>query len=110
MSKSDLRRQLFEHTGKIPFDDRRSLTGKIEDISPPLLKKFLGDIGSDIPNLDLSHEEILDKLRLTLPVNGHKAPRNIALMFFSEDPGKFFPGMRIEVVRFINGAGGDLID
>jgi predicted HTH transcriptional regulator len=109
-AKGDLRRRLFEHTGKIPYDDRRSLTGKTEDISPVLLKKFLNETGSGIPRLNLSHEEICDKMRLTVPVNDHKAPRNVALIFFSEDPERFFPGMRIEVVRFLDDAGGNLID
>ena len=48
-------------------------------------------------------------MRLTTPVNGHKVPRNVALLFFHLDPDQFFPGARIEVVAFPDDASGDLL-
>ena len=31
----------IEQTARIPFDDRRSLVAKVEDISPMLVRRFL---------------------------------------------------------------------
>ncbi|MCK4766243.1 MAG: protein kinase [Candidatus Aminicenantes bacterium] len=106
----DLRRQLMEQTAKIPYDDRRSLTGEMEDISLRLVNKFLRDIGSGLSGMELSLEEAAEQLNVLVPVNDHKVPRNVALLFFSDDPEKFFSGARIEVVQFADDAGGDLIE
>jgi ATP-dependent DNA helicase RecG len=53
--------------------------------------------------------EIYRRMALVAQVNGYEVPRNVALLFFHEDPERFFAGARIEVVRFADGAGGDLI-
>jgi ATP-dependent DNA helicase RecG len=45
-----------------------------------------------------------------MPLNAHEAPRNVSLLFFNENPDKFFRGARIEVVQFGDDAGGDLIE
>ncbi len=111
-AQGDLERQLIESAAKIPFDDRRSLTGSTDDISIGKVKRFLDDIRSHLGSMDIAPEEMLRKLRLVVPVNNHEVPRNVALMFFSEDPEPFFPGVRphIDVVQFGDDAGGDLID
>jgi len=109
-AQGDLLRQLMEAAAKIPFDDRRSLAGSINDISITRVKRFLEDIRSHLASMDIPSEEILRKLRLIVPVNKHEVPRNVALMFFSEDPEQFFRGARIEVVQFGDDAGGDLIE
>lgn len=105
----DLRRQLMEQAAKIPFDDRRSLTGTVNDISPSLVIQFLRDIRSHLATMAFAPEEIYEKLRLVVPVNSHTLPRNVALLFFNADPERFFRGTRIEVVQFGDDAGGDLI-
>ena len=49
-------------------------------------------------------------MQLTSPLNGHDAPRNVALLFFADEPERVFPGARIEVVQFTDDAGGNLIE
>lgn len=34
-------------------------------------------------------------------------PKNVGLLFFNEEPQRFFPGVQIDVVWFPEGAGGD---
>jgi len=109
-AKDDLLRQLMELAAKIPFDDRRSLTGSVTDISTNLVTKFLEDIRSHLASMELPPEEVFRKLRLVTRVNSYEAPRNVALLFFNEDPAKFFRGACIEVVQFGDDAGGDLIE
>ena len=111
IARGEVLRQLIETTGRTPFDDRRSLQGRVEDISTDLIGEFLHAIRSDLIDADppIPKSELFDKLRLTVPINGHKVPRNVALLFFHLDPDQFFPGARIEVVEFPDGAGGDRI-
>ena len=109
-AQGDLRRQLLEQAAKIPFDDRRSLTGSIEDVSIAEVKRFLVDIRSRLASIDLDAGELLRRLRLVVPVNDHEVPRNVSLLFFSGEPERFFAGARIEVVEFGDDAGGDLIE
>ncbi len=44
-------------------------------------------------------------MRITTRVDGREAPRNVGLLFFSDDPERWFRGARIEVVRFTGAAG-----
>ncbi len=105
-------RQLMEGAAKIPFDDRRSLRAKLEDISPTLVRRFLHQVRSDILNASppVGDYDLYQKLRIVVPINAHEVPRNVGLLFFHEDPDQFFPGARIEVVRFRDDAGGDLME
>ncbi len=109
-AQGDIRRQLLEQSAKIPFDDRRSLTAKIEDISLILVHRFLKDIKSHLAAAEIEPKELYEKLKLVVPVNEHYVPRNAAVLFFNEDPERFFPFARIEVVQFRDDSGGDLID
>ncbi len=102
---------LMQMTSPVPFDDRRNLDGTINEISPQLVLNFLSEIKSDLvaPEANIPDREIYQKLRLTVRINNHEVPRNVALLFFSNDPEKYFPGCRIEIVRFGDEAG-DLLE
>lgn len=105
-AKDDLRRQLFEQTARVPFDDRRCLGGRIEDVSPLLVRRFLSDVGSSVVRESgQSLGDLLRAMRMTVRVNAHLEPKNVALLFFHETPESFFPGARIEVAQFSDGAG-----
>ena len=101
-AKGEVLRQLMETTGRTPFDDRRNLEARIEDLSPALVRRFLHEIKSDLIDADppVADYDLYDRLRLVTPVNGHKVPRNVALLFFNLQPDRFFEGARIEVVGF----------
>jgi ATP-dependent DNA helicase RecG len=111
-AQDDIHRQLIEQTARIPFDDRRNLTARIEDISPLLVRRFLADVRSELVAVgqQIDDLQLYEHLRLLAPINGHKVPKNVALMFFQENPDKFFPGSRIEIVQFGDDAGGNLIE
>jgi ATP-dependent DNA helicase RecG len=96
-------RQLMAMTAKVPFDDRRSLEARIEDISPFLVRRFLHEIGSDLANHEppLEEAQLFRLMNLVARVNGHEVPRNIALLFFNEEPDRFFRETRTEVVEFL---------
>ncbi|HKI00944.1 MAG TPA: ATP-binding protein [Thermoanaerobaculia bacterium] len=105
-------RQLIALTAKVPFDDRRNLEARIEDLSPLLVRRFLNDIRSDLINHSpsIDDRQIFRLMNLAVRINSHEVPRNVGLIFFNEDPDKFFRGARTEVVQFGDDAGGDLIE
>jgi ATP-dependent DNA helicase RecG len=109
-AQGDTLRQLMALAAKIPFDDRRSLEAHTRDLSPTLVRRFLGEVGSKLADEEIADLALYRKLRLVAPVNAHEVPRNVGLLFFNEDPDRFFPGARIEVVRFPDDAGGDRLD
>ncbi len=108
----ELLTQPLQLTAKVPFDDRRRLDAPMSAIDGSLLRRFLADVKSDFasPGEGLSTEEILRRLRLTVGTNGTEAPRNVALLFFSERPDVYFGGAWIDVAYFRDDAGGDLIE
>jgi ATP-dependent DNA helicase RecG len=96
-------------TAKVPFDDRRALNVPIEQLSMALVRRHLQNLGSGLA-ADSDDREVLRRMRITVPVNGHEVPRNVALLMFTEDPERWFPGARIEVAQFAGDARGNLIE
>jgi len=111
-AKGEILTQLLQMTAKVPFDDRRNTLASIDVISPALVRNFLSDIKSDLvaPSVSIPDRDLYHHLRIVGPINDHLAPRNVALLFFVDNPEQFFPGARIEVVQFGDDAGGDLIE
>lgn len=104
----ELKTQLMQLTARVPFDDRRALQASVLDIRETKVREFLHDIGSGL--LDEQDTRTLYRsLRIAEPVNGHDAPRNIGLLFFSQNPEQWFPGSRIEVVHFAGDSGGNTL-
>lgn len=110
-ARGALRSQLFEQAARVPFDDRRSAYVGVDKISERLVREFLADVKSEMSRgTAFDRDTVYSNMRLVVPLNAHLAPRNIALLFFTDDPDRIFPGARIEVVQFADGAGGDLIE
>ncbi len=111
-AKGEILTQLMQMAAKVPFDDRRNAAVSIDVISPTLVRNFLSDIKSDLVALGVSipDRDLYRYMRISARVNDHEAPRNVALLFFVNDPGEYFPGTRIEIVQFGDDAGGNLIE
>jgi ATP-dependent DNA helicase RecG len=104
--------QLLQLTARVPFDERRRNDVATAAISPRLLAEYLREVGRDLSadpdTMDV--RDTLRRLRLTSGSNGAEAPRNAALLFFTDDPEERFAGCRIELAEFHDDAGGDLIE
>ena len=107
-NQPELKTQLMQLTARVPFDDRRALQASVLEIRETKVREFLHDIGSGLVD-EHDTRTMYRNLRITEPVNGHDAPRNIGLLFFSQNPEQWFPGARIEVVHFASDAGGDTL-
>lgn len=108
-ASGDILRQLISLTARIPFDDRRATGVSIEKIREQMVREFLAEVRSGLLG-ETDAREIYRRMRLSAPVNGHEVPRNVALLFFADDPEEWFPGARIEVVQFADDAAGNVIE
>jgi ATP-dependent DNA helicase RecG len=82
-----------------------------EDIDE-IQKKIRGNSDLVAPGVTIPDIELYRSLKLVKKVNDHEVPRNVALLFFVNDPERYFDSerIRIEVVQFGDDAGGDLIE
>ncbi len=101
---------LLEQTARVPWDDRLALDAQVEDLREAKVREHLHDVGSGLisPNHQLDSLEIYRRMRLTKVVNDHEAPRNVGLLFFSEDPERWFAGAKIEVAQFAGDRAGSV--
>lgn len=104
----DLKTQLMQMTARVPFDDRRALHANVLEIRETKVREFLHDIGSGLVD-EPDTQTLYRNLRIADPVNGHDVPRNVGLLFFSQNPETWFPGARIEVVHFTSDASGNAL-
>ena len=108
-ARGEIRTQLIAQTARIPFDDRRNLRATVDAISPTLVRRFLSHVQSDLipPGTNIADGDLYQRMRIVVQINDHFAPRNAALLFFSETPERFFPCAQLEIVQFADR--GDLI-
>lgn len=111
-AKGEILRQLIEMTAKTPFDDRQNLEAKVIELSPILVKRYLTEVKSDLLASEPPLEDLqfYSALRIVKPVHDYLAVKNCGLLFFIENPEKYFPGARFDVVQFGDDAGGNLIE
>ncbi len=105
--RGDLVRGLVEQTARVPWDDRRTLDARVSDLREAKVREYLRDVGSGLLD-EPSAAEVYRRLRVTMTVNDHEAPRNVGLLFFSSDPDGWFRGANIEVVHFAADRAGDV--
>ncbi len=98
---------LMDQAAKVPWDDRRAFEASMSDRRESKVREYLRDVRSGLVDLP-SLSDVCRRMQITRQVNDHEVPRNVGLIFFSEDPRAWFRGARIEVVQFAGGPGGDV--
>ena len=99
----------MRQTARVPWDDRRAEEARIEDLSGARVREYLRNAGSGL--LDVPDEpEIYRRMRIVTRINEHEVPRNAGLLFFADEPERWFSGAKIEVVQFAAGQSGDILE
>lgn len=108
--KDPLCDQLMQLTASTSFDERKRYDVPLTSISEFLLRRTLTDMRSDLVTSEASLDtpELLRRMRLSAPKNGSEAPRNVALLFFTDSPESFIPCAFIEMAQFRDD--GDVIE
>ena len=100
--------QLVDQSATVPWDSRAALNVTVDDLSETLVREHLRACDSALLDEPDAHT-IYRKMDIVRRVNDHEVPRNVALLFFSRDPTRWFPGAKIEVSILRTGADGDAI-
>ena len=105
-------KQLISQSEKIPFDDRLNYQAELSDLSPLLIKAFLKDVKSDLEKevSNISFEDLCRQMQIADGTKEQLRPKNVGLLFFSENPEKFFPYTKIEVVHFFDDIGDRFVE
>ena len=101
--------QLLNQSASVPWDARAALNATVDDLSETMVREHLRACGSALPE-ESDARTIYRKMDIVRRVNAHEVPRNVALLFFSRDPARWFPGAKIEVAILRTGTGGDVIE
>ena len=111
-AKGAEKEELISLTSNIPFDDRKNTQAKLENISLLLVKDYLLKVGSKLADQvgKIPDQDVLGQMELISGRNEHVFPRNVGLMLFAEQPEKFFPYTRVEIVEFPEGDAGPFIE
>ena len=104
--------ELYSLSNKVPFDDRVNHQAEMTDLNINLIRQYLSAVGSGmVKDLDSRPlEKICEDMGICNTMPEYRKPKNVGLMFFSDEPEKFFPYAQIDVVAFPKGLGGDEID
>ncbi len=101
--------ELISLAATVPFDDRYNQQASLDDLSPRLLEEFLREVGSELADevKSLSPEALGRQMNIVGGPSEAVFPKNAGLLFFNDEPRRFFPATQIDVVWFPDGAGGD---
>lgn len=107
-ARGQYEQELMTLANRIPYDDRQNTAANVSDLKPALMQSFLAEIGSDLSEsaLDLSVEELGRRMEVVRGPKEAPKPVNAGLMFFTDEPSKWFPQTQIDVVEMPNGPGG----
>lgn len=102
---------LYTLANQVPFDDRPNHNAELADLNDMLIKSYLKEVGSAL--YDNAHlmdfEEVCRNMHIVAGPLEHPVPLNVGLLFFSDNPDKFFPYAQIDIVEFPDGEGGDVL-
>lgn len=103
VAEGELRRQLEEVSARVPYDDRVAEGATLDEISSTLVHEYLRETRSRLANERHEATALYRNLNLIRGQNGHAAPRNVALLFFSLEPRRWYRGAAIDIVQFPEG-------
>jgi ATP-dependent DNA helicase RecG len=109
-AKGPLEAELLQLAANVPFDDRVRPDAEVADLSLRLIQAHLQEVKSDLFEasgaMDLAR--ICSAMRIVDGPPENLRPRNVGLLFFTDDPRRFIPEVQIDVVHFPDGKAGEI--
>ena len=99
---------LLEKTA-LPWDNQTAQDAQLDDLREATVREHLHDVGSALRRQP-DAATIYRHMGITSSINQHEVPRNVGLLFFSEEPRRWFPGAQIVVAQFAAGSRGPVQD
>ena len=90
-------RELLSLAATVPFDDRYNQAASLDDLSPRLIEEFLREVKSELANdmKNLSIEALGRQMNIVGGPHEAPFPKNVGLLFFNDQPQRFFPVTQI---------------
>ncbi len=109
-SNEDEKRELYSLAGNVPFDDRINHTAQIPELKLTLIKEYLNDVNSELFDKasSINFESLCKQMNIVEGADEYLKPKNIGLLMFTNDPDKYIPVSRIELVEFEDSEAGDI--
>ena len=107
VARGNTLRQLMELTARIPFDDRVNNRASVSDFDLALIQAHLQEVKSDLytESIKMPLTDLAKAMYIAKGPDEDLRPVNIGLLFFSQNPEKFFPRSWIELVWHKDGSG-----
>jgi len=101
--------ELMSLAAKVPFDDRINQRASLDDLDLGLIRTYLKQVKSDLfsESAEMDFNRLCRQMNLVDGPDEWLFPKNVGLMFFNEEPSRFFPQTQIDVVHFPEGPGAD---
>ncbi len=101
--------ELMSLAATVPFDDRNNQRADLEDLDLGLIRAYLKQVKSDLfrESAELDFSRLCRQMNIVDGPDESLRSKNVGLMFFNEEPSRFFPQTQIDVVHFPDGPDAD---
>ena len=93
--------------GALPWDNQVAQAAQLDDLREATVREYLHDVRSALREQP-DAATVYRHMDITVPANHHETPRNVGLLFFSDDPQRWFAGARIVVAQFAGDRAGEV--
>ena len=93
----------------LPWDNQAAHGAQLGDLREAMVREHLHDVRSALREQP-DAATVYRHMGITVPVNNHETPRNVGLLFFADDPMRWFAGARIVVAQFAGDRAGEVQD
>jgi ATP-dependent DNA helicase RecG len=102
--------ELLQLAANVPFDDRVRYDVELSALSLHLIQSHLQEVKSDLfeESGSMDFGRLCTAMQIVDGPLENLRPRNVGLLFFTENPGRFIPQVQIDVVRFPEGKAGSI--
>jgi len=106
-AKAEEEQELLSMANRIPFDDQTNHHAEITHLNLTLIQAHLAEIKSDLleETKSLPFPELCRRMNTAEGPDEYLKPKNVGLLFFNDDPKRFFRGAQIDVIEFQDDVG-----
>jgi ATP-dependent DNA helicase RecG len=109
-AKGSLEGELLQLAASVPFDDRVRHDATVSDLSLRLIQAHLQEVKSGLfeASGSMDFARLCQAMRIVDGPPESLHPRNVGLLFFTDDPRRFLPQVQIDIVHFPEGRAGEI--
>lgn len=91
------------------MDNQAAHGAQLDDLREAMVREHLRDVRSALRE-QKDAATVYRHMGITVPANNHETPRNVGLLFFTDDPTRWCAGARIVVAQFAADRAGEVQD